>query len=83
MVCPALFALRLNLKTLWNEPMPNGESTSYNSAWCQEKHEKIDEQIRALWSKIDKQAMLLWGILLTHVATLGGIIAILFRGGGG
>jgi hypothetical protein len=54
--------------------MPNGHKDVYNTAWCQEKHQKLDKRMDSLESKF-------WGIIILLVTNLAGVTTLLLSGG--
>jgi len=70
--------------------MPNGDDDKYNTEWCKDKHQRIDEQLaelwgeehgglKAVWKNIDRLNAKLWGIIGMQLMILGGIVATLLR----
>ena len=68
--------------------MPNGDQ--FNPKWCQDKHREIDRKFddvwgergfAAVWRRMDNIERKLWLIILGLVGNLGGIVAMLIKGG--
>lgn len=68
--------------------MPNGDEVGkYNPDWCHEKHQKIDEEHKNLWTTVmsndkkqtDQYNNLLY-LMIANLGTLaGGLIVLLFK----
>lgn len=60
--------------------MPNGDAAhpqEYNLDWCNERHQRIQDEFNSVWEKLRRQDGLLWGLLLALIGNFGGVIATL------
>ncbi|MHA1289504.1 MAG: hypothetical protein ACTSPB_19110 [Candidatus Thorarchaeota archaeon] len=56
--------------------MANAE---YNQDWCNERHERIDEEFNQVWKRIKTVDSRLWAILVVQLVILGGIVGTLLK----
>ena len=51
----------------------------YNEKWCDERHDKIEDEFLVVWKRMNGTEKKLWAIILLLVANLAGLVGMFIK----